>query len=391
MRYLTALAAAALMLLWSPGHADDAASPSESALLTRVTFVPEESGPPRVVEGRILTEAVDGGLLLEDRFGELFTITPEQRRGREVTGEPFTEATADELAAKLRSELGNRFHIVRTANYLIATDAGAGYAEWCGRTFERLQSGFLLYWKRDGLDIERPTRPLVAVVFSEPDEFARYATADAGPQYASVKGYFSARTNRIVLMDLTRSESGASATNVTEAQQRLQRSLFNVATVVHEATHQIAFNCGLQTRYADHPVWMSEGLAMYFEAPDLNSRTGWRTIGRVHEQRLGRFRESLRERRRPGDFERLLAGSDRFRDPDTSVDAYAESWALTYFLIRTRRDQYAEYLRIQSAKPPLIWQDETQRLNEFRSVFGEDLDQLEREFLAYIGRLRIRN
>ena len=38
-----------------------------------------------------------------------------------------------------------------------------------------------------------------------------------------------------------------------------------VATVVHEATHQMAFNCGLHTRYADIPVWVSEGIAMYFE------------------------------------------------------------------------------------------------------------------------------
>ena len=48
-------------------------------------------------------------------------------------------------------------------------------------------------------------------------------------------------------------------------------------TVIHEATHQIAFNCGLHTRYADNPLWLTEGMALYFETPDLRSRSGWRT------------------------------------------------------------------------------------------------------------------
>jgi len=41
-------------------------------------------------------------------------------------------------------------------------------------------------------------------------------------------------------------------------------ALQTVSTIVHEATHQIAFNCGLHTRLSDCPVWFSEGIAMYF-------------------------------------------------------------------------------------------------------------------------------
>ena len=35
----------------------------------------------------------------------------------------------------------------------------------------------------------------------------------------------------------------------------------NVATIIHEATHQLAYNSGMQRRYADNPMWVSEGLA----------------------------------------------------------------------------------------------------------------------------------
>ena len=125
-----------------------------------------------------------------------------------------------------------------------------------------------------------------------------------------------------------------------------------VATIVHEATHQLAFNCGLQNRYADIPVWLSEGMAIYFETPDLQSSTGWRTIGSVNRVRLQGFREYL-PRRKSESLKTLLMDDDRMRDPRTALDAYAEAWALNYFLIRQRPKQYVEYLKILEQKPPL--------------------------------------
>ena len=53
-------------------------------------------------------------------------------------------------------------------------------------------------------------------------------------------------------------------------------------TIVHEAVHQLAYNSTLQRRMADNPYWVSEGLATYFESPDLNSLRGWRNIGAIN-------------------------------------------------------------------------------------------------------------
>ena len=67
-----------------------------------------------------------------------------------------------------------------------------------------------------------------------------------------------------------------------------------VSTIVHEATHQIAFNCGLHTRLSDCPRWLSEGIAMYlFETPDLSSPKGWKSIGCVNQLRLEQFAKYL--------------------------------------------------------------------------------------------------
>ena len=59
-----------------------------------------------------------------------------------------------------------------------------------------------------------------------------------------------------------------------------------VSTIVHEATHQIAFNSGLHQRLSDCPKWFSEGVAMYCETPDLKSSEGWAGIGAVNRNRL---------------------------------------------------------------------------------------------------------
>ena len=117
-----------------------------------------------------------------------------------------------------------------------------------------------------------------------------------------------------------------------------------VATVIHEATHQIAFNCGLQTRFADIPLWVSEGVAVYFEAPDFSNSKGWRTIGEVNRPRLGAFRQYA-GRRTNGSLRSLIADDKRFRDPRQAADAYAEAWALNYFLIRQKPKEYAAYLQ----------------------------------------------
>ena len=163
-------------------------------------------------------------------------------------------------------------------------------------------------------------------------------------------------------------------------------ALQTVATIVHEATHQIAFNCGLHARLSDCPLWFSEGIAMYFETPDLRSAKGWSGIGAVNSPRLERFLEYL-ERRPANSLETLLRDDTRFRDPKQALDAYAEAWALTYFLMYQHPKEYIAYLAMLSKKKPLLEDGPEKRLDEFRRVFGE-LKPLDVEFLVYMSRLR---
>jgi hypothetical protein len=355
--------------------------------LVKVNFT-NDAGKAETREGRVIVEAADGGVLLEDRSRRLWTIAGEKRKSLTDTGIPFLPLAGDDLGKELLAEFGKDFEIVRTDHYVICTNAGGPYAEWCGDLLERLMSAFLTHWRGKPLSLVEPESPLPVIVFATANEFAQFAATDASPATAASKGYYSVRTNRIVLYDLTADGKDEPAKTRADVQKKIAASTFNVATVVHEATHQIAFNSGLHTRYADNPVWLTEGMAMYFETPDLNNRTGWRTIGQINRARLNQFKQSLAKRGSPASLVSLISGDQRLTTAATAAEAYAEAWALSYFLIKKRRTQYAEYLHRLSQKKPLIWNKPEERLKEFQAVFGEDLNQLDQEFLRYFVRVR---
>jgi hypothetical protein len=372
--------AAALFILAAPLPAADTES------LVRMTFV-DDSAQTITVEGKVVVEAADGGVLLLGRDGRLWSVTPRQKRSLESTGRPFSLLTAEELGRSLVEALGPNFEIVKTRHYVIATAAGPEYAQWCGDLFERLLDAFLAHWKALGLGVSEPAGPLPAIIFADEHAFKAHAAADAGAFGEESKGYYSIRTNRIVLYDLTAGKGKKRATSAAEIKRRTAAAAFNVATIVHEATHQIAFNSGLHVRFADNPLWLAEGMAMYFEAPGLDGTYDWKTVGQINRPRYDRFLAFARRRRNRNSLVSLLSQTDRFTDSHKAADAYAEAWALTYFLNEKHPEEYVAYLKRLAKKPPLIWDEPAARLSDFKSAFGEKLPALDAEFVRYMKSL----
>jgi hypothetical protein len=366
----------ALLALAAPVVAADA--------LWHVEFT-DEDGQPKQVDGRILIEAQDGGLLVEGRDGALQAITAAHKPRAANTGMEFAPLSAEELGERLRQDLagfGEGFMVTRTEHYVICSDAGDEFAGGVGKLFERLYDAYRAHFQRTDLDLDEPRFPLPAIVFADRKDFARFALTDNGPATAQSQGYYSIRTNRIVLYDL----SGRPG---TDAGRRLTALRASAATVIHEATHQIAYNTGLHTRYADNPLWLTEGFAMAFETLDPNDRSLTRSIGRPHPTRLRQFLDYARNRRKPGSLGTLVTTDARLGDPETAKDAYAEAWALTYFLSRTQPDAYARYLETIGNKPRLSWDSPEQRAKEFEAAFGK-IEQIEPEFLRSMSRVRLR-
>jgi len=361
----------------------------QAQAVERVTFRGDVR--QRTVAGRIVVEAADGGVMLQSDDGALWAIEGTAVINRQPVDAPFAPLDAEQLGQRLLDEFPAGFRVHTTPHYVICYNTSRQYAEWTSSLFERLYKAFTNYWERQGLELHEPEFPLAVVVFADRASYDSAARIDLGGAAGSIVGYYSLKTNRVNMYDLTGSEALRGANNRRGSLREINQMLSQpaavplVATVVHEATHQIAFNCGLQQRFADVPLWLCEGMAMYFEAPDLTSSRGWRGIGRVNYPRLETFHRNL-PNWRPGSLESLLADSDRFRDPHTAAAAYANAWALNYYLIKYRSDQYAAYLKTLAEKRPLREDDAATRLAEFRRHFG-DLATLEREFLKRLTQI----
>ena len=356
------------------------APPAEA--VEHVTFV--RDGVRRTVSGEAVVRAQDGGVLLRGEDGTLWTLHSDEIQEKNSDAAPFQLMQTDEVADALRKEMGDDFKIHTTAHYVIAYNTSQAYARWCGALYERLYRAFQSYWKGKGVELHEPAAPLVALVFDSRKTFVAYAKRDLGVDPGSMIGYYNVRTNRVNMYDLT----GIGANNAARINQVLMQPQAErtVATIVHEATHQLAYNTGLQTRYADNPFWVSEGLAVYFETPDLRSTRGWRGIGAINQVNMTVFRRNFRNRDAQS-LVRILSDDAAFRDGKTSSAAYAEAWALTYYLLKRKHRQYTKYLAQLAERTPLIELSAEERLAEFTAAFGP-IEELEADFLRFMRNLR---
>jgi uncharacterized protein DUF1570 len=345
------------------------------------------------LQGRILLEARDGGVMLQTRDGTIWFVQPAETVSRATDDTPFVPYTAKELANRMLAELPLGFEVLHANRYVICYSTSRAYAQWCGSLFNRLHRAFTGYWKNCDFDLTEPEFPLVAVVFADKRSYMNYARPEVGDAVGSIAAYYSLKSNRIVMYDLTGAEARGGTGGRMRSSAQIARILSqpgaaqNVSAIVHEATHQIAFNCGLHARYSDCPLWFTEGIAVFFETPDVGSSRGWRKIGLVNGLRLAQFHRYY-PRRRADSLVTLISDDARFRDVAQAADAYAEAWALTYFLLDHRTKEYIRYLQLLSAKKPQHWDDPAARLADFKQAFGEDLQELDKDFIRVIGGLR---
>ena len=357
----------------------------------RIQF--QKDGRQQVVTGRVIAETRDGGLLLQGPDGQIWPLRQEDIHRREPSEGSFQSLGRDEVEARVLAELPAGFRVHRTANYIVCFNTSPAFARWWGALAEKLYRSFYGYWKHRGLKLQPPDYPLVAIVFRSQADYLDFCRRELGSRSGHYIGHYSQQTNRVCTFDLTGidrlAEQRRPATTLSHVSRLLAQPAAErtVATIIHESTHQLAFNSGLQTRYADNPGWVSEGIATYFESPDLSNTRGWDGVGTVNRFNLFHFRRSVQQQ--PGArLSDLISSDTAFQDPDSVRRAYAESWALTYFLVKTRSTQYREYLRRLSEQPALVSHDPAQRRALFRASFGTDLRELEDEWMRYLRRLK---
>lgn len=310
-------------------------------------------------------------VLLLSRNGFLWQFAPEQAQDYRVTSPHFRPCSQSEMRGQLLREYGKQFEVSGTGNYLVVHPAGERDL-WAQR-FEELYRSFIHYFSVRGLRPAAPAFPLVAVVFPSQRAFADYVAQIAGTAPApGIVGFYSPLTNRILLYDVAR---GGPA----DADWRQ-----NASTIIHEATHQMAFNSGIHSRVALPPRWVGEGLAMLFEAPGVwDAQQHALAKDRINEPRLAMFRQYASGQRAEGSLPRFLQDSDRLFSTAPAA-AYCEAWALTFFLSETEPAKYLRYLSRTAAREPLHVYTAKEQLEEFTDVFGSNLKLLEARYLRFI-------
>lgn len=332
-------------------------------------FMFEATFDGRKLEGQPLAWN-DTQMLLLARDGGLHTVDPREAKDARRTAPKFAAYTTSELRQQLYAEYGQGFSVTSTGHYLVVHPPGEADA-WAQR-FEELYRSFRNYFRVRGFTLTRPPYPLVAVIFPTRDDYYRHANAQEANLLPSTLGHYDPESNRVFMYD--------------RVGNRMKDWGSVADTIIHEATHQTAYNVGLHSRTNDTPQWLVEGLATMFEARGVyRSEARDTRRDRINRLRLDDYRYYSESDSAGHTLAEMVASDRAFRT--NAPRAYAEAWALTFYLSETRPREYEQYLTLTASQPSGTDYSPAERLADFRSVFGDDLEILEANFVKWMKEL----
>jgi hypothetical protein len=312
---------------------------------------------------------------------------------------PREDIAGKEFAAEML-KLTREHHLgmmerIDSKHFMAITNAADEYTEERLGNCETIHALFFEHFRNKGFTVREPATKMMVAVFDTQEGFEAYLGTRMS---TSVTGIYHRVSNRLVVYDYAsnrslkamrkaaQQEAGQVAGVLTRQrvlgsvnrQVRERRDDANVATIMHEVSHQLSFNCGLLNREGDVAFWLAEGLATYCES---TANGAWQGIGEPNPMRASGLVAVASGKAPFLTIPELVAG-DAWLHQATSTEAvlqgYAQSWALFRFLMEERPQQLRQYLS-------LIYNRRTpdHRLTDFGECFG-DIGKLEARYRAYI-------
>ncbi|HET6423067.1 MAG TPA: DUF1570 domain-containing protein [Planctomycetaceae bacterium] len=278
----------------------------------------------------------------------------------------FRPFSTMEVREHLAGELSRDFQIAIAGSYVVAGPPQS--VERMAPLFDQLYRDFMVSFAARGFKIRPPETPLIAVIFPDRPSFEKYCHAEGVRPQPGLRGFYMPLSNRVALYDSAR--AGSETATALDA------------TILHEATHQVAYNVGIHSRIGSTPKWVVEGLATALEreAMRTNDRHG-SVMSRINPERYAWFQRFRKERRLPRSLGMFVQSDGGF--DSATLDAYSEAWALTFFLLETRSAEYAKFLTTLNQRDPMKPYPAEERLKDFQAAFGRDLVMLEAHFLRF--------
>lgn len=364
--------------------------------------VPVCAKPPSLIELKTEDQVFTGKSLIHDhdvswmvdQTGMLSEVPLKKVTSFRRVASEFQTLSLSEMKKQLQDEFGPLFEVTTTRHYLVC--APRGKARAYANVFEELYQSFSHYFALRGYQVKTPEFMMVAVIFPDQQQFFEYCRKDGVRAGQGLLGYYHPYTNRTALFDqnaaptvgeLEQTQSGTQLTysRISNSGKNLTEALRD--TMIHEATHQLAFNTGLHSRIGDNPRWVVEGLATTFESDELRSHTGGKadSTSRINRDRLIWFMNYSRSRRKQDSLRSFIREDKLFKT--STLDAYAESWALTFFLVETQPARYARYLKQVAQRDPLKPYTADARERDFQQAFKTNLRSLEVDYLKFMDQL----
>ena len=357
--------------------------------------------------GKIIAKDSERCFLM-DEFGVLTTHHISRLTSFRIVGDSFHRVSPSEFRKQLLTEFRSGYDIHVSAHYVVVGKKGKAKAY--ATLFEEIYRQVDSFYSIRGFETSEPEFTMVAIVFNTVDEFKEYCGRDQMLWSEDLRGYYSLKSNRVVLYDrpaklnastespVDGDTSAASTSNdaLTADELTLENPASNQATLAAmlngvagetaDTTHQVGYNIGIHSRIGETPTWVIEGLATVLEAPGIRVRGSSDAADKINTVRLNWFNTEYESRRQPGDLARMVAGDEVFRNQ--ALDAYSSAWAFTYFMTENpaRARSYIRYLRILGERDPLQHYTAEERLKDFQSAFG-DVSKIEMDFLRSIDRL----
>ncbi|MCA8997089.1 MAG: DUF1570 domain-containing protein [Planctomycetaceae bacterium] len=302
---------------------------------------------------------------------------------RKIPGE-FRAWSATELASQISKTLDAGQEVQVRGDFVVVAPQGRGrgYAS----LLEQTSRSFFGYFARRNMTLKRPEFPLVVHVHSSKQAFDDHCRDDGFAVSPLLQGYYSPGKNTVIMYD---KQIDSNTAQITAPGYSSTDSIDPAIqdTVIHETIHQLAFNTGLHSRIGQNPRWVVEGLAMMLEAEGVRRSTGGTPQELANPERLFWFHQMRARNLQIPLAEFVADDSGAFR---TSVlNAYAQAWAVTFYLAQTRPGDYRRYLQKIADRNPLSEEyTSRERLADFQASFGSDIGLLDSRFLRYIDGLQ---
>lgn len=309
----------------------------------------------------------------------------------------------------LQGEFGPSFGLYESDYFLVVHDRPKAWAASRARMLELTRKRFLGVLSRADFRPLPLGERLVCLSFARYNDFLAYARRADHHTGDWFRGYYSSRTNRIAFFDVEsdpkliaksqrvgqlqqrakeltqqigqaeRSGDAALAQRLRNARRVVQRQaneqasrwrqvrgLTNIAHAIHEATHQLAYNTGIQKRGVTYPMWFSEGLATSFE-----TITPAAPFGPTHDnpQRRAAFLDAANNKKTL-DYSRFVGTAAPPTENEEMIGtAYAQSWALFVYLYNEHPQALRRYCFFKRAQSPGRL-GEAELRSEFEKHFG---------------------